>query len=204
MTTQTKGKQTSGQLVVRSLLNQDVKFIFGIPGGKIMPTFDVLYDEGPKFIVCRHEQNAAFMAAALGRLTGRLGVCLVTSGPGTSNFGARLAQGGSDVVFIARGAHLAALSERGLIVESKLGDVNLPKVQATDDPSTLGIVDVVLMAVKLWDTEAAGHAETPLSSRQSAVTTWRRRQAQQRENQNPVRVLVPLVEFNITWSRHAR
>jgi acetolactate synthase-1/2/3 large subunit len=82
---QTKKKQTAGQLLVRSLVNQDVKFIFGIPGGKIMPTFDVLNDEGPKIIVCRHEQNAAFMAAAVGRLTGRPGVCLVTSGPGTSN-----------------------------------------------------------------------------------------------------------------------
>src|ERR1700746_57897 len=46
---------------------------------------DVLNDEGPKIIVCRHEQNAAFMAGAVGRLTGRPGVCLVTSGPGTSN-----------------------------------------------------------------------------------------------------------------------
>jgi len=77
MTTQTEGKQTAGQLLVRSLVNQDVKFIFGIPGGKIMPTFDVLNDEGPKIIVCRHEQNAAFMAGAVGRLTGRPGVCLV-------------------------------------------------------------------------------------------------------------------------------
>jgi 2-dehydropantoate 2-reductase len=73
-------------------------------------------------------------------------------------FGARLAQGGSDVIFIARGAHLAALRERGLIVESKLGDVSLPKVEATDDPSTIGSVDFVLIGVKLWDTEAAGRA----------------------------------------------
>jgi acetolactate synthase I/II/III large subunit len=77
--------QTAGQLLIRSLVEQDVKYIFGIPGGKIMPTYDVLRDEGPKLIVCRHEQNAAFMAAAVGRLTGRPGVCLVTSGPGTSN-----------------------------------------------------------------------------------------------------------------------
>ena len=49
----------------------------------MMPTFDVLRNEGPELIVCRHEQNAAFMAAAIGRLTGRPGVCLVTSGPGT-------------------------------------------------------------------------------------------------------------------------
>lgn len=80
-----KGKQTAAQLLIRSLVQQNVKHIFGIPGGKIMPTFDVLNDEGPQLIVCRHEQNAAFMAAAVGRLTGRPGVCLVTSGPGTGN-----------------------------------------------------------------------------------------------------------------------
>src|SRR5580693_10039609 len=78
-------QQTAAQLLVRSLVQQDVKHIFGIPGGKIMPTFDVLRDEGPQLIVCRHEQNAAFMAAAIGRLTGRPGVCLVTSGPGAGN-----------------------------------------------------------------------------------------------------------------------
>ena len=78
-------EQNAAQLLVRSLLSQDVKMIFGIPGGKIMPTFDVLNDEGPRLILCRHEQNAAFMAAAVGRLTGRPGVCLVTSGPGTGN-----------------------------------------------------------------------------------------------------------------------
>jgi glyoxylate carboligase len=50
-----------------------------------LPAFDVLHDEGPDLIVCRHEQNAAFMAAAVGRLTGRPGVCLVTSGPGTGD-----------------------------------------------------------------------------------------------------------------------
>jgi acetolactate synthase-1/2/3 large subunit len=81
----TNGRQTAAQLLIRSLVQQNVKYIFGIPGGKIMPTFDVLRDEGPRLIVCRHEQNAAFMAAAIGRLTGKPGVCLVTSGPGTGN-----------------------------------------------------------------------------------------------------------------------
>ena len=85
MATEQSTKQTAAQLLVRSLEQQQVKFIFGIPGGKIMPTFDVLNDEGPRLIVCRHEQNAAFMAGAVGRLTGRPGVCLVTSGPGTGN-----------------------------------------------------------------------------------------------------------------------
>ena len=84
-------------------------------------------------------------------------------------FGARLAQAGCDVGFIARGAHLAALRERGLVVESKLGNASLPKVRATDDPSTLGSVDLVLIAVKLWDTEAAVRAISPIVGPTTAV-----------------------------------
>jgi acetolactate synthase I/II/III large subunit len=55
-------QQTAAQLLIRSLVQQKVRYIFGIPGGKIMPTFDVLGDEGPPLLLCRHEQNAAFMA----------------------------------------------------------------------------------------------------------------------------------------------
>jgi 2-dehydropantoate 2-reductase len=84
-------------------------------------------------------------------------------------FGARLAQAGCDVGFIARGAHLAALRERGLAVESKLGNTRLPKVRATDDPATLGSVDVVLISVKLWDTEAAVRAISPIVGPKTAV-----------------------------------
>jgi acetolactate synthase-1/2/3 large subunit len=60
-------------------------FVFGIPGAKIDAVFDSLLDRSPRTIVCRHEQNAAFMAAAVGRLTGQPGICVATSGPGASN-----------------------------------------------------------------------------------------------------------------------
>ena len=62
-----------------------MQWIFGVPGAKIDPVYDALVDDGPEVIVVRHEQNAAFMAAAVGRLSGQPGVVLVTSGPGTSN-----------------------------------------------------------------------------------------------------------------------
>jgi acetolactate synthase-1/2/3 large subunit len=71
--------------VVEALTAYGVKWVFGVPGAKIDPVYDALVDGGPEIIVCRHEQNAAFMAAAVGRLTGKPGVVLVTSGPGTSN-----------------------------------------------------------------------------------------------------------------------
>ena len=72
-------------LIVDSLINHDVKYIFGIPGAKIDKVFDTLVDKGPELIVARHEQNAAFMAQAVGRITGEPGVVIATSGPGASN-----------------------------------------------------------------------------------------------------------------------
>ncbi|MFD7900173.1 acetolactate synthase AlsS [Streptomyces sp. NPDC059743] len=75
----------SAQRVIEAVQSQGVPYIFGIPGAKIDAVYDVLADMGPQLVVCRHEQNAAFMAAALGRLTGIPGVVLVTSGPGTAN-----------------------------------------------------------------------------------------------------------------------
>lgn len=71
--------------VAEGLELHDVPFIFGVPGAKIDAVFDALLDRSTRTIVCRHEQNAAFMAAAVGRLTGRPGVCVATSGPGASN-----------------------------------------------------------------------------------------------------------------------
>jgi acetolactate synthase I/II/III large subunit len=75
----------SAQRVVETLSAYGIQFIFGIPGAKVDAVFDALADGGPELVVCRHEQNAAFMAAAVGRLTGTPGVALVTSGPGTTN-----------------------------------------------------------------------------------------------------------------------
>lgn len=81
----TSGKNRGAELVVDCLVEQGVTHVFGIPGAKIDAVFDALKDKGPELVLCRHEQNAAFMAAAVGRLTGKPGVCLVTSGPGASN-----------------------------------------------------------------------------------------------------------------------
>jgi acetolactate synthase I/II/III large subunit len=75
----------SAQRVIETLAAYGVRFIFGVPGAKIDAVYDALADGGPRLVVCRHEQNAAFMAAAVGRLTGTPGVALVTSGPGTTN-----------------------------------------------------------------------------------------------------------------------
>ncbi|MFK9856331.1 thiamine pyrophosphate-binding protein, partial [Klebsiella pneumoniae] len=72
-------------LVVSQLEAQGVRQVFGIPGAKIDKVFDSLLDSSIRIIPVRHEANAAFMAAAVGRITGKAGVALVTSGPGCSN-----------------------------------------------------------------------------------------------------------------------
>lgn len=87
-------------------------------------------------------------------------------------FGARLAVGGCEVAFVARGAHLAAIRERGLKVRSQGGDLHLPDVEASDDPASLAPADIVLVTVKLWDTEAAAHAVRPLIGRETGVVSF--------------------------------
>lgn len=82
---------TGAQILVRSLEAQGVEYVFGIPGAKIDSVFNALADSKIRTVVCRHEQNAAFIAGGLGRLTGKAGVVLVTSGPGISNLATGLA-----------------------------------------------------------------------------------------------------------------
>jgi 2-dehydropantoate 2-reductase len=84
-------------------------------------------------------------------------------------FGARLAQAGEDVVFIARGAHLQAMRARGLRVDSVAGDFSLPAVQATDAPAAAGAVDVVLVCVKAWQVPEAARALVPMLRADSFV-----------------------------------
>ncbi len=89
-----KTKKISGsEAVILSLLEEGVDTIFGYPGGAIMPIYDLLYDYQDKIthILTRHEQGAAHAAQGYARVTGRVGVCMVTSGPGATNLTTGLA-----------------------------------------------------------------------------------------------------------------
>jgi 2-dehydropantoate 2-reductase len=86
-------------------------------------------------------------------------------------FGGRLAAAGHDVAFIARRAHLDAIRKDGLKVESVHGDLHVKNVTATDDPKEVGPVDVVLFAVKLWDTEKAAELTRPMVGANTRVIT---------------------------------
>ena len=82
-------------------------------------------------------------------------ITIIGSGGVGGYFGAKLAKNGCEVGFVARGAHLAAIQQNGLRVESQLGDIDLPKVRASEDPAAFSTTDYVFVCVKLWDTEAA-------------------------------------------------
>jgi 2-dehydropantoate 2-reductase len=98
-------------------------------------------------------------------------IAVMAAGAVGGYFGGRLADSGNDVHFIARGRHLEALRRHGLRIESPLGDLHLADVQAVDSPAAIGPVDVVLFAVKLWDSEAAADSCRPLIGPETAVIT---------------------------------
>ena len=82
-----KDRITGSEALMRSLEHEGVQTIFGYPGGAIMPVFDALYDHRDRLnhILVRHEQGAAHAAQGFARVSGKVGVCLVTSGPGATN-----------------------------------------------------------------------------------------------------------------------
>ena len=87
-------------------------------------------------------------------------------------FGGRMAAAGHDVFFIARGTHRDAIARHGLKIESVHGDLHLPKPNVTDDPAQVGPVDIVLFAVKLWDTETAANTARPLLGPDTRLITF--------------------------------
>ena len=96
-------------------------------------------------------------------------IAVVGAGGVGGGFGAALAKAGGDVTFIARGAHLAAMKSAGLKVGGPRGDIHLVPTKATDNPASLGTVDMVLFCVKLWDVESAGEKIKPLVGAGTAV-----------------------------------
>src|SRR5215469_17555701 len=99
-------------------------------------------------------------------------IAVMAAGAVGGYFGARLAQAGHEVAFVARGRQLEALRAHGLRVQSPLGDMYLPNIEATDEPAKAGPVDLVLFGVKLWDTLEAAEAIKPLLRADTAVVSF--------------------------------
>jgi 2-dehydropantoate 2-reductase len=97
-------------------------------------------------------------------------IAVMGSGGVGGFYGGRLAHAGCDVHFIARGAHLKAMRERGLLIENEAqGDIRIAHVNATDNPAAIGEADLLIVAVKLWDTEAAARLAKPVVGPRTAV-----------------------------------
>jgi 2-dehydropantoate 2-reductase len=101
-----------------------------------------------------------------------LRIAVMGSGGVGGYLGARLVQGGADVTFVARGAHLAAMRANGLAIESEHEPIRVSKVNATDDPRTIGPVDIVLFSVKLWDTESAARSLLPIMGPETGIISF--------------------------------
>src|SRR5271168_4627174 len=117
--------RTGADVVVETLEARGTKHVFGVSGAKIDKVFDRLLDSNIQTVVCRHEQNAAFIAGGIGRLTGKAGVALVTSGPGVSNLVTGLATANTegDPVIALGGA--VALSDRLKKIHQTMDSVSL-------------------------------------------------------------------------------
>ena len=88
--------KTGSQLLLDTLTDEGVEVIFGVPGGQIIHVFDALYDSPIKFILTRHEQGAGHAADGYARATGKVGVCMATSGPGATNLTTAIATANMD------------------------------------------------------------------------------------------------------------
>lgn len=118
---------TGADIVVKTLEQQSVKWVFGVPGAKIDKVFNTLVDSSIQTVVCRHEQNAAFIAGGIGRMTGKAGVAIATSGPGVSNLVTGLATANTegDPVIALGGA--VPLADRLKKIHQSMDSVNLMK-----------------------------------------------------------------------------
>jgi acetolactate synthase-1/2/3 large subunit len=119
--------KNGAEVVVRTLEAHGVEYVFGIPGAKVDAVFNALVDSKIKTIVCRHEQNAAFIAGGIGRMTGKAGIAIATSGPGVSNLVTGLATANSEGDPIVALGGAVATSESLKQIHQTMDSVSLCK-----------------------------------------------------------------------------
>jgi len=171
------------ELVINCLENEEVKFVFGIPGEENMELMDAIHDSSIRFVPTRHEGAGAFMADVYGRMTGRAGVCLATLGPGATN----LVTGIAD-------AYLDRAPLVAITAQEPLSQIHKESHQFIDIPDLLrpvtkwnartghhtGVSEIVRKAFKIAETEKPGptHIEIPadIASADTGETplTWER------------------------------
>ena len=152
---------TGADVVVETLEAQGVTHVFGVPGAKIDKVFDRLHESKIKTVVCRHEQNAAFIAGGIGRMTGKAGVALVTSGPGVSNLATGLVTANSEGDPIVALGGAAAVADRLKSVHQNLDSVSLCKPvtkYSAEIDSPVATAEVLSAAFRAAESDRPGAA----------------------------------------------
>ncbi|MCK4882693.1 MAG: thiamine pyrophosphate-binding protein, partial [Candidatus Omnitrophica bacterium] len=125
-------KQLNGaEALVKCLENHGVEYIFGLPGGSVIPIFDALVNSKIKFILVRHEQGATHMADGYARATGKPGVVLVTSGPGSTNTvtGIMTAHMDSVPMVVLTGQTISPMLGKDAFQEADISGISMPVVK---------------------------------------------------------------------------
>jgi acetolactate synthase I/II/III large subunit len=153
--------KTGAEVVVEALERRNVQWVFGVPGAKIDGVFNALVDSSIQTVVCRHEQNAAFIAGGIGRMTGKAGVAIATSGPGSSNLVTGLATANTegDPVVALGGA--VALEDRLKKIHQTLDSVSLCKPitkYSVEVDSPAAVAEVMENAFRTAEEERPGAA----------------------------------------------
>ena len=158
---------TGADVVVETLEARGTQYVFGVPGAKIDKVFDRLVDSSIQTVVCRHEQNAAFIAGGIGRMTGKAGVAIVTSGPGVSNLVTGLATAHSEGDPLVAFGGAVAVADRLKSLHQTLDSVSVCKpvtkyAAEIDSPSaTAEVLSAAFRAAEL-DRPGAAFVSLPL------------------------------------------
>src|SRR6478672_2811751 len=169
-----KQPKNGAEVVVQTLESRGVEYVFGIPGAKIDAVFNALVDSKIKTVVCRHEQNAAFIAGGIGRMTGKAGVALVTSGPGVSNLATGLVTANSEGdPLVALGGGVA-VADRLKSLHQNLDAVSLCKPitkysAEVDSPAATGEVLSAAFRAAESDRPGAAFVSLPIDVMTSAA-----------------------------------
>jgi acetolactate synthase-1/2/3 large subunit len=152
---------TGADVVVEMLEARGTKYVFGVPGAKIDKVFDTLRDSSIQTVVCRHEQNAAFIAGGIGRMTGKAGVAIATSGPGVSNLVTGLATANSEGDPLVALGGAVAVADRLKTLHQTMDSVSVCKpvtkyAAEVDSPSATG--EVVAAAFRAAESGRPGSA----------------------------------------------
>lgn len=161
MTQTSTRPRTGADIVVETLEQRGTTHVFGVPGAKIDKVFDRLVDSSIQTVVCRHEQNAAFIAGGIGRMTGKAGVAIATSGPGVANLTTGLATANSEGDPIVALGGSVAVADRLKALHQTLDSVDVLKPvtkYAAEVDSPAATAEILSAAFRAAETGRPGAA----------------------------------------------